>query len=166
MGSLRANIQNQVVLGHIIHLLGGGFSGFGKFLGGDHIHRDRDMHLLGDLLRRRDQVFLVQGLAHRMTGRGQESVGDTATHHQLVHHIRQGFQHLQLGGYLGTPDNRHQRLLGRVQGLAESIQLIGQQRTGTGDRGKLAHTMGGRLGPVCGAKGIHHIDITEGRHLL
>ena len=42
-----------------------------------------------------------------------------------------------------------------IQGLAQGIQFSGQQRTRAGFCRVPGHTVGRRLGPVGGAKGVH-----------
>ena len=166
MCGLRAHIQNHVVVGHVFHLLGDRLGRLGKFLGRHHIHRNRNVYFLGNFLCGGNQIFFIERLAHRMTRRRQEGVGDTTTDHQLVDHIRQRFQHFQLGGHLGTTNDGHQRFRRCVQRLAQGVELIGQQRAGTGHRCELAHPMGRRLRTVSGTEGIHHIDITQRGHFL
>jgi len=60
----------------------------------------------------------------------------------------------------------HHRPLWLVQRLAQRVQLGRQQRASAGDLGELGHAMGGALGAVRGAKGVHHEDIAQRRVLL
>ena len=166
MGRLRANVENHVIVGHVFHFLGDRFCRLGKFLGSDHVHRDRDMHLVSNIFGRRNQVRFIQGLAHRMPGSRQKGIGNTATHHQLIDLVGQGLQHFQLGGHLGTTDDGHQGFFRILQSLAQCIQFIGQQRARAGHRSEFTHPVGRRLGTVRRAKRIHHIDITQCRHFL
>ena len=52
---------------------------------------------------------------------------------------------------------------GMRQGLLQRVQFPLQQRPGAGDRREPANTVGGGLGPVRGAEGVHDEDVTQGR---
>ncbi len=146
--------------------------GLGGELGGHH-------HVLGqrnaaaarfdlplDLAGGVEHVRLVQGFADLVAGRGEEGVGDAAADDQLVGDIGQAVEQLQLGRDLGAADNHRQRLLRVLEGLAQGVQLGRQQRAGAGHRRELGHTMGGGLGAVGGAEGVHDVDVAQRRHLL
>ena len=49
------------------------------------------------------------------------------------------------------------------EGFFKCVQLTGKQRTGAGHRGKPGHAMGGGLGPVGGAEGVHDKHLTQSR---
>src|SRR5690606_20508979 len=56
----RADIEDQVIGFHVIHILGSGLGSRGKLLCADHIHRQWDMYLAGNAARRIQQVRLIQ----------------------------------------------------------------------------------------------------------
>ena len=49
-----------------------------------------------------------------------------------------------------------------MQGLAQGVQLGGQQRAGSGFLGEAGDAVGGGLGAVSGAEGVVHVDVAQG----
>ena len=107
--------------------------------------------------------MFTQGFAHGLAAGGQECVGNTPAHHQLIDLLRQGFQYGQLGGHLGATDDSHHRPRRVRQRFFQRIQFAFQQRAGAGNRRKPADPVGGGLGAVGRAKGIHDENITQRR---
>ena len=102
------------------------------------------------------QVRLVQGFADRVTGSGQEGVGNAAADDQLVADLAQAVQHVEFGRDLGAGNNRRHWLGRSAEGFAQCVQFGSQQWASSGDFGELGHAMGRTLGAVSGAEGIHH----------
>src|SRR5690554_35771 len=113
-----------------------------------------------------DQVVFAQGFAYRVAGCGQEGVGDAATDDDLVTHFFQGVEDVQFGGDFGAANDSNHGLGRVVEGFAEGVEFGCQQRAGAGFGSELRHTVGGGLGAVGGAEGVHHVDIAQGGVLL
>src|SRR5690606_41894265 len=107
--------------------------------GNHHVGVQRHLHFGGDGVGGVDQVVFTQGSTHFKTGGGQEGVGDTATHNQLVTNARQRGQHVESGGHFGTGGERHHRTGRLIQRFAQCVQLGRQQRAGTGHQIGRAH---------------------------
>ena len=134
--------------------------------GNHYVYRQRDFYAAGDVFGGVDQVVFAQGLAYRVAGCGQEGVGDAAADDDLVTHFFQGVEDVQFGGDFGAANDGHHWLGRVVEGLAEGVEFGCQQRAGAGFGSELRHTVGGGLGAVGGAEGVHHVDIAQGSVLL
>jgi hypothetical protein len=168
---LRADVQDQVVVGHLAGRLDGGRRIGGEGLGADHVHGDghlgaAGLHGLDHRGGLAHQVRLGQALADLQARGQQEGVGDAAADDQAVDLARQALQDGQLGADLGAGDDGHQRPLGVGQGLGDGVDLGGQQRAGAGHLGVLGDAVGGALGAVGGAEGVVDVDVAQGGHLL
>src|SRR5450830_856365 len=165
-GGLRADIQDHVVSSNVGNQFHGRHGALGELLGHHHVHWQRNADLGGDGAGGIEQVRLVEGLAHRMTGRSEEGVGDAATDDQLVADLAQAVEHVELGRDLGAGNDGGHRLGRCTQSLAQGIQFSGQQRASGSDLGELGHAVGRTLGTVGGTKGVHHEHVAQGSVLL
>lgn len=167
LGGVRADVEDEVVFGDVGHGLHGGFGVGQELLGNDDVGGQGDVGAAGlgvgdDFLRRVEQVRFVQRLADRVAGGGDEGVGDAAADNELVDLADEAGQQFKLGADLAAGDDGEQWLGGREQGLGERVQFGHEQRATGGDGGEADDAMGGGLGAVRGAEGVHDEDVAEG----
>jgi hypothetical protein len=169
-GGLGADVQDQVVRGHVGSGLDGGHRVGLEFLGHHHVHRDGHGgaarlhggdHGLGGV----QQVGLGQALADGQAFGQHEGVGDAAADDQAVDLAGQRLQDGQLGADLAAGHDGHQRPLRVGQRLGDGVDLGRQQRAGAGDRGELGNAVGAGFGAVRGAEGVVHEDVAQRGHL-
>ena len=110
--------------------------------------------------------MFAQGFANRVTSSGQEGVGDAAAHDDGVTNFFKRVEHVQFGRDLGATNDGNHRFGRVVQGFAQGFKLGRQQRAGAGLWGESRHAVGGGLGAVRRAEGVHDVDIAQGRVLL
>ena len=109
-----------------------------------------------------DQVGLGQAFTDLQTSRQHEGIGNTAAHDQLIDVAGQTLQDGQLGADFTACHNSDQRPPGLGKGFADGVDFGGQQRPGAADRRVLSDAVGGALGPVGGAEGVMHKNVTQG----
>ena len=158
-GRLRADVENHVVVGHVVDGFGFGCGVCGKFFGADHIGGQRyraafGRHFGDDFFRFVNQIRLGQRFADVFALCQQKGVGDAAANDQLIDFVGQVFQHREFGRNLAAGNNRHQRAGGVAQRFAQRVQFVGQQDAGQRQRCGGGNRFGGRLGAVGGAEGV------------
>ena len=110
-GRLRAHIQDHVLLCYLggeLHLSPVPLVDARRH---HHIEGQGNVHLIHEPPGRLNQIPLTQRLAHRVSGGGEEGIGDTATHHETVTLLGELIQHFQLGRHLGAANHRQHRFL-------------------------------------------------------
>src|SRR5690554_651497 len=165
-GGFRAYVEDHVVGADVGDVFHGGGGGFGEFAGDHYINRQRDFYAAGAVFGGVDQVVFAQGFADRVTGCGQEGVGDAAADDDLVTHFFQGVEYIQFGGDFGAANDGNHRFGRVVEGLAEGVEFCCQQRARAGFGGEFGYAVGRCLSAVGGAEGVHHVDVAQGRVLL
>lgn len=163
---MRADIQDQIVGIDRIQGLHAGLGVGQELLGNHDIGGQRNFCAtrLGvghDLVGGRDQVRLVQRLAHVVSGHSDKCIGNAAADDQLVDLVDQVGQQLQLGGDLAAGHDRQQGLGRVVQRLGQCVEFGHQQRAACCDRREADHAMRGGLRAVRGAEGIHHEHVAQ-----
>src|SRR5690606_14143637 len=94
-----------------------------------------------------------------------EGIGDASTDDELVNLVCQRTQNGQLGGHLGTGNDRDHGALGVAERTSEGIEFGLEQRAGASDGGKPGNAMSRRFGTMCSAESIVYIHITQLGHL-
>ena len=140
--SVRAYVQNQIVVVHLGGWLHRGHRVGRKGFGTNHVGGNRHLgtarfHGFDHRFGLADQVRLGQAFANLQTGGQHKGIGNTAAHNQLIHVARQRLQDGEFGADLGTGDDSGQRALRRSQRFADGVDFGRQQRTGASHRREL-----------------------------
>mmetsp|Transcript_19054 Transcript_19054/g.55417 ORF Transcript_19054/g.55417 Transcript_19054/m.55417 type:complete len:340 (-) Transcript_19054:222-1241(-) len=160
---LRANVQAHPAVGDLIHADDLGISIGSELVGHDHVRGQVKLDPLGcgllhEVLGERNQVLLHHGRSHGLAKSTVEGEDHAATDEDLVALVKEGLDHWHLGGHLGTTNHCGEGAAWRVDCSLEVLQLLFHEVPGCVQVHVCAHASSGRVGAVCGAKGIVHVE--------
>src|SRR5215510_1841799 len=169
-GALPADIEDEIVVGHVLDRLRLGLRGRRHLLRAHDVDRDRHraalrFHARDDPARLADEVGLRERLADLAPDREHERVGDPTADDELIHLLRERREDGELGRHLRTADDRHERARRVDERLRERLDLGGHQRAGARDRREPGDAVRRRLRAVRGAERVVHVHVAERRQL-
>ena len=163
---LRADVERHHAVGNRVDVLG--FAAAFEFRRDRVIHRQHQLvaHLIHKLLRQINLVFFHQRFACGLAFGLEEGVCHRAADQQPVDDLRQVLDHFDLVRHLGAAQNRDARPLGMACRLAEPLEFLIHQQSGSSFRHELDHPYGRGMRAVRRAERIVHIEITQCGELL